>query len=98
MGLTAALEGQRGLMKSVARQWGHSGATLNWIACAPRALSPLFDAAPLAAKSDAVPIALGRAPDLRADIVPVLGFLGSPAGHAMTGLTITRDGGEWMLP
>jgi 3-oxoacyl-[acyl-carrier protein] reductase len=96
--LTTALEGQRGLMKSVARQWGHSGATLNWIACNARTLSPLFAQLPLPTKADAVPVALGRAPQLRADIVPVLEFLASPAGHAMTGMTLTLDGGEWMLP
>jgi 3-oxoacyl-[acyl-carrier protein] reductase len=96
--LTTALEGQRGLMKSVARQWGHSGATLNWIACNARTLSPLFAQLSLPTKGDAVPVALGRALELRADIVPVLEFLASPAGHAMTGMTLTLDGGEWMLP
>jgi NAD(P)-dependent dehydrogenase (short-subunit alcohol dehydrogenase family) len=96
--LTTLLEGQRGLMKSVARQWGAEGVGLNWIAVAPRALSPLFDAAPLAAKPDAVSVALGRPLDLRAEIAPILGFLASPAGRAITGATLTLDGGEWMVP
>src|SRR5690606_8008399 len=30
VGLSTMLEGQRGLMKSVARQWGASGVTVNW--------------------------------------------------------------------
>lgn len=98
VGLTTALEGQRGLMKSVARQWGHAGVTLNWIACAPRALSPVFAQAPLAIKSDAVPVALGRAVDPRTELAPVLGFLASAAGRALTGTTLTLDGGEWMVP
>ena len=95
--LTTLLEGQRGLMKSVARQWGASGVTLNWIAAAPRALAP-FEGVRLAAKPDAVSVALGRAPDPRTEIAPVLGFLASKAGHAMTGSTLTLDGGEWMVP
>lgn len=95
--LTTLLEGQRGLMKSVARQWGASGVTLNWIAAAPRALAP-FDGVRLAAKPDAVSVALGRAPDPHTEIAPVLGFLASKAGRAMTGATLTLDGGEWMVP
>jgi|GEM_PF-398671 len=97
VGLTAALEGQRGLMKSVARQWGQTGVTLNWIACAPRALSSVFAEAPLAVKSDAVPVALGRAID-PAELAPVLGFLASAGGRVFTGATLTLDGGEWMVP
>jgi enoyl-[acyl-carrier-protein] reductase (NADH) len=95
--LTTLLEGQRGLMKSVARQWGAAGVTLNWIAAAPRALAP-FEGVSLAAKPDAVSVALGRAPDPRTEIAPVLGFLGSKAGRAITGATLMLDGGEWMVP
>ena len=96
--LTTLLEGQRGLMKSVARQWGSEGVSLNWIAVAPRSLSPVFDEAPLAAKPDAVSVALGRPLDLRSEIAPIIGFLGSPAGRRITGMTLTLDGGEWMVP
>jgi NAD(P)-dependent dehydrogenase (short-subunit alcohol dehydrogenase family) len=95
--LTTLLEGQRGLMKSVARQWGASGVTLNWIAAAPRALAP-FEGVRLAAKPDAVSVALGRAPNPRVEIAPVLGFLASKAGRVMTGATLMLDGGEWMVP
>ena len=96
--LATLLEGQRGLMKSVARQWGGSGVSLNWVAAAPRALTTLFDDAPLAAKPDAVSVALGRPLDPRREIAPIIGFLGSPAGRAITGATLTLDGGEWMTP
>jgi 3-oxoacyl-[acyl-carrier protein] reductase len=96
--LTTALEGQRGLMKSVARQWGNGGITLNWIAVAPATLSPAFAQAPLAIKADAVPVALGRALDLGEEVVPVIAFLASAAGRKMTGATLCLDGGEWMLP
>jgi 3-oxoacyl-[acyl-carrier protein] reductase len=96
--LTTALEGQRGLMKSVARQWGNGGITLNWIAVAPATLSPALAQAPLAIKADAVPVALGRALDLGEEVVPVIAFLASAAGRKMTGATLCLDGGEWMLP
>lgn len=96
--LSTALEGQRGLVKSAARQWGRCGLTVNWVAVAPRALSPLFDNLPLPVKPDAVQVALGRGPALQEGVAGVLDFLGSPAGHALTGTTLMADGGEWMLP
>ena len=96
--LSTAIEGQRGLVKSTARQWGRLGLTVNWIAAAPRGLSSLFDALPLPVKPDPVPVALGRPLDLASEIVPVLEFLGSAAGRAMTGATLVLDGGEWMVP
>ena len=98
VGLCTMLEGQRGLMKSVARQWGASGVTVNWAAAAPRALSSHFDAADLAAKGDAVPIALGRRPDARREIAGLASWLAGPAGRGVTGATLMMDGGEWMVP
>ena len=96
--LSTAIEGQRGLVKSTARQWGKLGLTVNWIAAAPRALSPLFDKLPLPVKPDPVPVALGRPLDLGSEIAPVIEFLGSAAGRVMTGATLMLDGGEWMVP
>jgi 3-oxoacyl-[acyl-carrier protein] reductase len=96
--LTTLLEGQRGLVKSLARQWGARGTTVNWIAAAPRALSAAFADAPLAAKPDAVSVALGGPSELQRDIAPVLAFLAAPAGRKLTGQTLTLDGGEWMTP
>jgi NAD(P)-dependent dehydrogenase (short-subunit alcohol dehydrogenase family) len=95
--LTTLLEGQRGLMKSVARQWGGAGVTLNWIAAAPRALAPFADVV-LASRPDAVSVALGHAPDPATEIAPALAFLAGDAGRAMTGATLMLDGGEWMVP
>lgn len=96
--LSAALEGQRGLVKSAARQWGRRGLTVNWLAAAPLALSPLFAALPLPVKPDAVRIALGQGPALDDGLAGVVDFLGSPAGRALTGATLVADGGEWMVP
>jgi NAD(P)-dependent dehydrogenase (short-subunit alcohol dehydrogenase family) len=96
--LCAAVEGQRGLVKSTARQWGRSGVTVNWIAAAPRGLSSRFDTLPLPVKPDLVPVAFGRPLDLGDEIVPVIEFLGDGAGRAMTGATLLLDGGEWMVP
>jgi NAD(P)-dependent dehydrogenase (short-subunit alcohol dehydrogenase family) len=96
--LSTALEGQRGLMKAVARQWGASGVTVNWAAAAPRALSNHFDDADLAAKGDPVPIALGRRPDARTEIAALAAWLAGPGGRGVTGATLMVDGGEWMVP
>jgi 3-oxoacyl-[acyl-carrier protein] reductase len=97
VGLSTALEGQRGLMKSVARQWGASGVTVNWIAGAPVALSSHFEKAELAAKGDPVPVALGARPG--ADrIAGLAAWLASSAGRSVTGSTQLIDGGEWMVP
>ena len=43
-------------------------------------------------------VALGRPLDTQREIVPVIEFLGSAAGRAMTGATLMLDGGEWMVP
>jgi 3-oxoacyl-[acyl-carrier protein] reductase len=98
LALSAGAEGQRALVKSAARQWGRRGVTVNWVAAAPRALSPLFDALPLPVKPDAVMVALGRGPSLDDGLAGVVAFLGSPAGRALTGVTLMADGGEWMVP
>lgn len=96
--LTTLLEGQRGLVKATARQWGARGARVNWIAAAPRALSAAFADAPLAAKPDQVSVALGAPSELEPDIAPVLAFLATAAGRKLTGMTLPLDGGEWMIP
>jgi 3-oxoacyl-[acyl-carrier protein] reductase len=95
---STAIEGQRGLVKSAARQWGKTGITVNWIAAAARGLSDRFADLKLPFKGDPVPVAFGRTLDLAREIVPVVEFLGAPAGRVMTGATLLLDGGEWMVP
>jgi NAD(P)-dependent dehydrogenase (short-subunit alcohol dehydrogenase family) len=96
--LSAAAEAQRGLMKSAARQLGERGFSVNWIAAASVAWSPMFAHASLPFRPERVPIALGRRPDLASEIVPIIDFLGSHEGRSITGASLSLDGGEWMLP
>ncbi|ROZ69156.1 SDR family oxidoreductase [Ramlibacter sp. WS9] len=95
---STGIEGQRGLVKSTARQWGKSGITVNWVAAAAKGLSDRFADIKLPFKGDSVPVAFGRTLDLAREIVPVVEFLGGPAGRVMTGATLLLDGGEWMVP
>jgi NAD(P)-dependent dehydrogenase (short-subunit alcohol dehydrogenase family) len=92
--LAAAVEGQRLLAKSAARQWGEFGITVNCIAPAPELVLD-------GVRADSVslaPPALGNAGDARTDIGPVVTFLVSDAGHFVTGATVCVDGGVWMSP
>jgi NAD(P)-dependent dehydrogenase (short-subunit alcohol dehydrogenase family) len=95
--LSTAAEGQRGLVKSSARQWGCLGLTVNWIALAPISLSPAFSKTDLPYKPDPVQVALARRPAV-SEVLPLIGFLASSAGRSMTGATLVLDGGEWMVP
>lgn len=91
---TAAVEGQRLLAKSAARQWGPDGVTVNCLAPAPELV-------PVGVESMAVslaPPALGRPGDPEADLGPVAVHLLSDAGTFVTGVTLCADGGVWMAP
>lgn len=92
--LAAAVEGQRLLAKSAARQWGAFGITVNCIAPAPESV---VDGATGDSVSLAAP-ALGHAGDPERDLGPVVTFLASDAGHFVTGATLCLDGGVWMAP
>lgn len=91
---TTAVEGQRLLAKSAARQWGPDGITVNCVAIAPEHV-------PIGVASTATslaPPALGGPGDVALDVGPVVVFLLSEAGHFVTGATVGVDGGVWMAP
>jgi NAD(P)-dependent dehydrogenase (short-subunit alcohol dehydrogenase family) len=91
-----AMEGQRALVRSAARQWGSEGIRVN---CVAPPLEVMGDSA--IATEEAPPLntsALGRPPDGRSDVAPVIAMLAGEAGHFVTGATIPIDGGVWMAP
>jgi NAD(P)-dependent dehydrogenase (short-subunit alcohol dehydrogenase family) len=96
--LCAALEGQRALFKSAARQWGTRGITLNWVCAAAESLSPVFDKVQSPRRPDPVAIALQRRPGLKNEICATLASFAGEASRHLTGTTINVDGGEWMVP
>jgi NAD(P)-dependent dehydrogenase (short-subunit alcohol dehydrogenase family) len=91
-----AMEGQRALVRSAARMWGALGIRVN---CVSPPLELMGDA--VASGAEAPPLntsALGRPPDGRSDLAPVIAMLASDNGHFVTGTTIPVDGGVWMAP
>jgi NAD(P)-dependent dehydrogenase (short-subunit alcohol dehydrogenase family) len=91
---TAAVEGQRLLAKSAARQWGADGITVNCLAPAPELV-------PIGIDSMAVslaPPAMGRPGDPETDLGPIAVHLLSDDGGFVTGVTLCADGGVWMAP
>jgi NAD(P)-dependent dehydrogenase (short-subunit alcohol dehydrogenase family) len=93
---TAAVEGQRLLAKSAARQWGAHRITVNCVAPAPATGDA--DEAGGGRYLSLAQAALGGPGDPETDLGPVVVFLASDAGHFVTGATITVDGGVWMAP
>jgi 3-oxoacyl-[acyl-carrier protein] reductase len=90
-----AVEGIRSLAKSAARQWGAAGITVGCVA--PPVELMLEDTAARSEPTIGEP-ALGGMPDPRADLAPVVALLLSDDAHALTGTTLTVDGGVLMLP
>ncbi len=97
--LYSAVKGaQRGLLKSLAREWGPHGIRVN--AIAPVAWTPAMDTA-TAANPTLEERLLGRTPlgrigDPTNDIGPVAVFLASDLAHYMTGQTLAVDGGRYL--
>jgi 3-oxoacyl-[acyl-carrier protein] reductase len=91
---TTAVEGQRLMAKSAARQWGPDGIRVNCVAPAPEQI-------PIGVDSMSVslaPPALGGPGDVVTDVAPVVVWLASDAAHFVTGVTVCADGGVWMAP
>ena len=92
--VVTALEGLRALAKSAARQWGSAGITVNCLAPPLQLVAPGSAAADPAVEAPA----LGRLPDGRADVAPVVGLLAGDEARFVTGATIVVDGGVVMTP
>lgn len=90
-----AIEGQRLLAKSAARQWGADGITVNCVA--PSATLCGLDPSAVGDMALSAP-ALGGTGDAEADLGPIVAFLCGPDSHFLTGATLSADGGVWMAP
>ena len=84
----AAAEGVHVLARSVARQWGPEGISVNVLAISPDEL--------LAEPAIAGPVSIATPARPGASIAPTLAFLCSPAARDLAGQTLTVDGGLWM--
>lgn len=89
---------QRGLLKSLAREWGSDGIRVN--AIAPVAWTPALvtatDANPTLQARLEARTPLGRIGDPETDIGPVAVFLASDMARHMTGQTLAVDGGRYL--
>ena len=89
---------QRGILKSLAREWGPLGVRVN--AIAPVARTPAMDAAvadnPELGERIVARTPLGRLGDAAADIGPVAVFLASDQSRYVTGQTLVADGGGFL--
>jgi NAD(P)-dependent dehydrogenase (short-subunit alcohol dehydrogenase family) len=89
---------QRAIAKSLSREWGPDGITVNCIA--PVAASPslvgAFEQNPVLKERVEARTSLGRIGDPEADIGAVAVFLASDDGGYVTGQTIVCDGGSFM--
>jgi len=96
----SAIKGaQRGLVKSLAREWGPDGVRVN--AIAPVAMTPamdkFFDAQPAMRGYIESGAALRRVGDPQVDVGPVLNFLIGPDSAFITGQTVLVNGGATMV-
>lgn len=88
---------QRGLAKSLAREWGPEGITVNCVAPVARtpSLVRAFDADPELERRVRGRSPLQRIGDPEADIGGVVAFLAGDAASYVTGQTIVCDGGSY---
>jgi 3-oxoacyl-[acyl-carrier protein] reductase len=88
----------RGFAKSLAREWGDIGVTVNLVS--PLATTPALEQAmiedPALEARLAARIPLGRVGDAEADIGPVVAFLLGDSARYITGQTVVVDGGRFM--
>lgn len=92
----AAAESLRALTKSVAKQWGKYGITVNTIAVGPQHVIAGDVGREVAeGVSLAVP-AMGGPGDAATDLAPLISLLGRDDAHFLTGTTLVADGGVWL--
>lgn len=95
---SAVKASQRAIAKSLAREWGAHGVTVNCIA--PVAGSPslvsAFEENPALKEAIERRTPLGRVGDVTHDIGPVVAFLASNDSSFVTGQTIVCDGGSFL--
>lgn len=89
---------ERAIAKSLAREWGPAGVTVNCIAPVAEtpALSGAFERDPALRLAIEARTALGRVGDAEHDIGAVVSFLASDAASYVTGQTIVCDGGSFL--
>jgi 3-oxoacyl-[acyl-carrier protein] reductase len=89
---------QRAIAKSLSREWGPLGITVNCIApvAASPALAGAFEQNPVLEERVTARTSLRRIGDLEGDIGPVAVFLASDDAGYVTGQTIVCDGGSFM--
>ena len=93
----AAVEGQRLLAKSAARQWGRDGITVNCVAPAWEAVAGAGPDGGPGGSMSLAPTPLGPA-DFEADVGAAVVTLAGEGMHALTGATLGLDGGAAMAP
>jgi 3-oxoacyl-[acyl-carrier protein] reductase len=91
--------GIRGLTKSLAREWGPDGITVNCIS--PLAMTPAmvtaYAADPELQRKHERIVPLGYLGDPEADVGPAVVFLAGAGGRYVTGQTLVVDGGRFTV-
>ena len=89
---------QRAIAKSLAREWGHHGVTVNCIApvAGSPALVSAFERNPALRAAIEARTPLGRVGESTVDIGSVALFLASDDAGYVTGQTIVCDGGSFL--
>ena len=89
---------ERAIAKSLAREWGPSGVTVNCVApvAASPALLTAFERSPALQAALEARTPLGRVGDPEADIGSVALFFASDDSAYVTGQTIVCDGGSFL--
>jgi 3-oxoacyl-[acyl-carrier protein] reductase len=89
---------QRAIAKSLAREWGHHGITVNCLApvAGSPALLAAFDQSPALREAVEARTPLGRVGDITDDIGSVALFLAGDDAAFVTGQTVVCDGGSFL--